>query len=390
MQFELTNEQRKYVGLEPVQDTWDLVQLNEENFLYFDGDIIRKQITVNDLSYYECMLNEQTKDNRQTLLPKTTRGKAKKLNISSIQARYGIGVYFSFGNSICIGNYTTQTAYFYEPISEEKYKGIEGLKQWLEEWITDTTEKDIVDLEQFRVAKRKHVKYQVGDFFTFKISRREYGFGRILLDINRLRKNGILEKEKHYGLNFMGKPLIVKVYHKISDSPTADIDELLQCDAFPSQPIMDNVFYYGEYKIIGNIELEPKELDFPISFGRSISCINLDAVYLQYGLIYRETDINRYNKYLIAEDKCGRRVDNPYRNGGISFGLNALLDIDVMKQCIHEKSNAHYWNRDEASVIYDLRNPSLLNIKREIFKYFGLDAEASYSEILDLLITKEC
>ena len=42
MLFELTNEQRKYLGLIPVEKNWDLVQLSDM-YLYFDGNIIRKK-----------------------------------------------------------------------------------------------------------------------------------------------------------------------------------------------------------------------------------------------------------------------------------------------------------------------------------------------------------
>ncbi len=40
--FELTNEQRKYLGLIPVEKDWDLVKLNDM-YLYFDKDIICKK-----------------------------------------------------------------------------------------------------------------------------------------------------------------------------------------------------------------------------------------------------------------------------------------------------------------------------------------------------------
>ena len=40
--FELTNEQRKYLGLSPVNDTWELVYFAGQ-YLYYDGNIIRKK-----------------------------------------------------------------------------------------------------------------------------------------------------------------------------------------------------------------------------------------------------------------------------------------------------------------------------------------------------------
>ncbi len=40
--FELTNEQRKYLGLSPVSDTWELVYFAGQ-YLYYDGNVIRKK-----------------------------------------------------------------------------------------------------------------------------------------------------------------------------------------------------------------------------------------------------------------------------------------------------------------------------------------------------------
>ena len=76
--FELTNEQRKYLGLIPVEEDWELVKLNykyENIYFYFDGDIIRKKISLSENSYYETELNEKTTENRTVILPKTARGK---------------------------------------------------------------------------------------------------------------------------------------------------------------------------------------------------------------------------------------------------------------------------------------------------------------------------
>ena len=46
LKFELTNEQRKYLGLIPVEKNWELVKFEgkfQDTYYYFDGDIIRKK-----------------------------------------------------------------------------------------------------------------------------------------------------------------------------------------------------------------------------------------------------------------------------------------------------------------------------------------------------------
>ena len=39
-----------------------------------------------------------------------------------------------------------------------------------------------------------------------------------------------------------------------------DLKDLSNCLALPSQAIMDNIFYYGEAIILGNLPLEDKDL----------------------------------------------------------------------------------------------------------------------------------
>ena len=78
LKFELTNEQRKYLGLIPVEEDWELVKLDYKyEDIYFYGDIIRKKISLSENSYYETELNEKTTENRTMILPKTARGKIK-------------------------------------------------------------------------------------------------------------------------------------------------------------------------------------------------------------------------------------------------------------------------------------------------------------------------
>ena len=96
----ITNEQRHYLGLEPIGANWEVIEYkNRQNnweitYLVFDGDIIRRLIRFNKHKYEEIQLCEQTAENRSLLLPKTKRGKPKTLNFAATQALQGIGCYF--------------------------------------------------------------------------------------------------------------------------------------------------------------------------------------------------------------------------------------------------------------------------------------------------------
>ena len=380
--FELTNEQRKYLGLIPVEEHWELVKFDNGIYYYFEDDIIRKEIKVSKNYYHEAELNEKTAENRTMILPKTKRGKIKKFNYTATQSFSPFGTYFTFStNGVIIANYTTQRTYYSEIFSEKEKISLDNLKKWLDKWMKETTEEDLEEIEEFKNAKRKHCKFNEGDFFAFKISRREWCFGRILLDVSKLKKDENFKKNKNYGLaNLMGKPLIIKVYHKISDNKNIDLKELSKCLALPSQAIMDNIFYYGEAIILGNLPLKPEENDMFISVSESISGIDKNIAYLQYGLIYREIPLSDYEK-LIKDLKIGAQT---LRREGIGF----VIDTYKLKECIEAKSNSPFWEKYKKRNVPDLKNPDYIELKRKIFKAFGLDADKTYEENLKMLEVK--
>ena len=380
--FELTNEQRKYLGLIPVEEHWELVKFDNGIYYYFEDDTIKKKIKVSKNYYHEAELNEKTAENRTMILPKTKRGKIKKFNYTATQSFSPFGTYFTFStNGVIIANYTTQRTYYSEIFSEKEKISLDNLKKWLDKWMKETTEEDLEEIEEFKNAKRKHCKFNEGDFFAFKISRREWCFGRILMDVSKLRKDENFKKNKNYGLaNLMGKPLIIKVYHKISDNKNIDLKELSKCLALPSQAIMDNIFYYGEAIILGNLPLKPEENDMFISVSESISGIDKNIAYLQYGLIYREIPLSDYEK-LIKDLKIGAQT---LRREGIGF----VIDTYKLKECIEAKSNSPFWEKYKKHNVPDLKNPDHIELKRKIFKAFGLDADKTYEENLKMLEVK--
>jgi len=380
--FELTNEQRKYLGLIPVEEHWELVKFDNGIYYYFEDDTIKKEIKVSKNYYHEAELNEKTAENRTMILPKTKRGKIKKFNYTATQSFSPFGTYFTFStDGVIIANYTSQRTYYSEIFSEKEKISLDNLKKWLDKWMKETTEEDLEEIEEFKNAKRKHCKFNEGDFFAFKISRREWCFGRILLDVSKLKKDENFKKNKNYGLtNLMGKPLIIKVYHKISDNKNIDLKELSKCLALPSQAIMDNIFYYGEAIILGNLPLKPEENDMFISVSESISGIDKNIAYLQYGLIYREIPLSDYEK-LIKELKIGAQT---LRREGIGF----VIDTYKLKECIEAKSNSPFWEKYKKRNVPDLKNPDHIELKRKIFKAFGLDADKTYEENLKMLEVK--
>ena len=224
--------------------------------------------------------------------------------------------------------------------------------------MNDTTETDLAELEEFSKQTKSRQKYSEGDFFAFKLSRRKWGFGRIIYDIHKRKKSEEFVAGKNYGLsNLMGHPLIVQVYHHISSTPDITIEELKGKKMLPSQPIFDNRFLYGDYRIIGNAPVEMSEIIPLESFGRSLDA-NDPFWYVQYGLTYRE---KRRPPFLISKE---------YKNESIGFGLR--VNEKLINDCIASDSNDPYWKQDYFYIREDLRSPANAKIRRRIFRYFGI------------------
>lgn len=123
--MELTNEQRKYLGLELIEDTWERIEIPNNcvkpelstgiHILYFDGDILRKNISVYQSgSYREESCAIKTQDNRSMIAPITSKGKPKRLNGVNLQRCRSEGVYFNYeGGYVRIANYTTQDLFLF-------------------------------------------------------------------------------------------------------------------------------------------------------------------------------------------------------------------------------------------------------------------------------------
>ena len=332
---ELDNKYRRSLGLSEVSPSWTRVEVQDEVF-YHDGKNVLKEISNDKEGYFECDLTEPLPEK----FSKTVTGKFKSA-----------GIYFSYTcPHVRIGNIISQRTYI-EDVTE-------NIERWLDAWKDDTSETDLAELEEFSKTPRSLQKYREGDFYAFKLSRRQWGFGRIIYNIHKRRKSEEFIAGKNYGLcNLMGHALIVQVYHHLSSDPNIDIEELKGKKMLPSQPIFDNRFLYGDYKIIGNSPIEMSEVIPLESFGRSLDRKH-PFWYLQYGLTYRE--------------KCTHPflVSKEYRNESIGFRLHVTEKL--IKDCIAAGSNAPYWKQDYHYIREDLRNPANAKTRRRIFRHFRI------------------
>ena len=197
--------------------------------LYFDGDILRKEISCRkNGGFRESSYNLKTQNDRTMIAPITAKGKPKKLNGVNIQRCRPYGTYMDLAVNddgsarVIIGNYDTEKSYY------------------------------------------------------------NSGYGRILFDVYKWVKSG-----GSFWNILMGRPVCVSIYHIVTENPDVSIEELTKLDCCPSEYIMDNILYYGECEIIGNGPL-PEEIDYPVMYGRSIDARDRDKLCLSIGKLYKE------------------------------------------------------------------------------------------------------
>lgn len=137
---------------------------------------------------------------------------------------------------------------------------------------------------------------------------------------------------------------------------------------------MDNRFYYGEYKIIGNREVKPEEWEPIVIYSSHYNGPDIpETTYLQYGLIFIQRPTRKLNPFL----KKDIIVHPIYRGGGIGFGIPHYSDLENI---ITENVN-----NDSLLTANDLRKKSNYKVKKAIFRSFGLDADKSYAENLQII-----
>lgn len=354
----LTNAQRECFALKPICDHWECILAkpspydHHKTYLYLDGDEIVKCIMVSDTQYYEYELSEKTSPDRKYLLPKTQRGKPALLSSSTIDKRKGTGMRLNYNErNVNLYNENTECSYYYNTYHKESFCDLKSFLSWAETWRIETTEEDKLDLLRFSQEERKHVKYREGDVFRFKIDRRHYGYGRVLLDYDKMRK----KKEPFWDI-LMSKPVVCSIYHVFTERKDISLEELKECKSLPSTIVADNGLFYGEYEIIGNLPIAEQE-DYPIMYGNSIA-MGEKAVCYQCGKVFRKFD-----------NRCA--PSNAFINNGVSFCFN--FTAELLQECIRVGSNDPYWAGYYAwQTDQDLRNPKHIEKLKLIKKKMGL------------------
>ncbi len=356
--FRLTNEQRPYFGLNLIEKQWEEVEIKEGTTVFYDGDVIRKIITWENYGQYEYKERDTeliTRD-REFVLPKTTKGKEKKItptNLLSVTPA-GCCIYIS----LRVSNFESHV-YAYSPKNHihlpitgcEKLKSISDIKEWLDYYIKTCPENYFDKVMKMRTMPHRTIKYNVGDIFRFEIDRENYGYGLIIGKIRELIKQGLFPKG-HPMHSAMMIPLLIRLYVIKTKDSNLSVDEISKNKLLPVDLMCDSEIIWGCHDIIGHKTLCQDDIDFPMQMICLLNEKNIKTLYFGWGTGLKTTENVKDLPEVIKEGH--------FRNDGVAFSLLTY----VLKRVLQGQS--------EYNKHCDLLHPENTELKSIIFKMLDL------------------
>ncbi|WFD11926.1 immunity 26/phosphotriesterase HocA family protein [Tepidibacter hydrothermalis] len=375
----LTNEQRKYFAIDLIGEDWDTVEIKAGYYVVYDGDIIRKVISYyNDdkrLEYYENDVEIHTR-NRVMVLPKTARGKEKKINFTSISSRSPHGIQFGFSSVRSNrnkndpgGTNTKEPANIFVrntknalsiPICNKTsvIRTVEEFKGWVEVFIRDVPVDYMEKVDKVKNTPHQTIKYYNGDIFRFEFDLEHYGFGLIIGQISKMKKEKVILKN-HVLAECMMVPLLVRCYAIKTKDKAMHVKEITKHPLLPVDIMADNGIIWGTYDIVGSKVLTQEDIEFPLQIGPSISYGD------KSGRICWGIGMKMIEEWPI--DLGGDYLENrKYLENGVAIGIN--VDIVEAQMTIPTLASFN---------IIDLKN---IEDKRKLFTIFDIPRNITFDE----------
>jgi hypothetical protein len=364
LKFKLTDIERPYFGLEPINKYWEAVEIKEGIIVYYEGNTIKKVISFsNSWRYVYREFDTEIKTHeRKAILPKTAKGKEKKITPSNLLSIIPAGSEIVImpkmksWDSVIIARCIRNNIYL--PITQ--YEGIETvnqLKDWLK-WYIVTCPKDYFEkVNRMKSLPHRTIKYSVGDIFRFEIDREYYGFGIIIGKLLDLRKQGVFP-EGHLMNDVMTVPIFIRFYKFKTVNRDTAIQEVIKNELLPTEIVADNDIIWGSHEIVGNKKLEEKDIDFPMQFGWPTSNPNERGSFkinFCWGIGMKSKSLNSFND-------VPQNLVNKIKFNNVGVALS--IPIYKVDKVLNGESEFNKYN--------DLRHPENFNEKGVIFDYMEL------------------
>jgi len=362
----LNNSQRPFFGLNPIDPEWDEVEIKPGYTLFFDGNVVKKVISF--LSYrafdeYREYDTELPTRERQFVLPKTAKGKEKKLNYTSVNAVMPSGVEINLKtgeySSLWVGNCRNAISL---PLPEgAKPATIEEFQQWRDAYIADSPLDHFEKVDRMRNLPHRTIRYFNGDIFRFDIGREHYGFGIIIGQIRKMQKDGIIP-ERHAFNFLMTVPLLVRYYQIKTKNRDLAMEEITSSPLLPTVIMSDASLLWGSVDIVGSKQLQAEDIHFPMNAGRPIPGSG-DYFCFCWG-----------TGSIVTEDKNKiPSIRNQKYSLGLDFfihGVSLGIDDAMVERAM----------RGESPRTNDLSHPDYASFKEKVCELFELPLDITFDE----------
>lgn len=281
--YELSNTERKYLGLIPISRNWERQVFNNNLTVYFDQDKIVKILNYS-YGYLEYDTDIDTVQ-RNMIARRTAKGIDQKLTISKLLKIKGCGTQFSIsfeGGGITAYDNKRNIFFIRSYFEDGQIKDFEDAKDWINKFIQNVLPDYFNQLNQQLTTKRKIQNAKPGDIIAFKVGQNEYGFARIIQGIKKGMEMDIANPISN--LLIHPRSLTIATYALTSDKLFIDIDKLITKETLPSIYVFDNEVYYCEMPIIGHRQLSQKDFSIPLPTKNSTSIT----------INYTKTDIHNF------------------------------------------------------------------------------------------------
>lgn len=355
----LTNTLRPYFGLHLIEEHWDTIEIRSGYFICMDGDIIRKRISVSEQAYQESDVEISTR-NREVILPKTARGKEKKMNYTHISSVKANGVVFSAG----VGTENEPSSYIVARNAKTLFElpltnmgnltTKEELIEWLQHYPSNLPPDYNEKLE--KLSRKKSLRYKAvpGDIFRVEIDLFTDGYVLVVGDLRKMQKDGLFSEDSLWN-NVMTMPLFIRPYLFKTINRSPSIEHITSAPlAEQTLIVMDDHFMRGGYEKVGHKTLTETDILFPLGYGITINY----GKEIRYRLSWGTGTISK------SEKETSFKAASRFSNYGVYAGINVEW----------------FDTTSEQAMLHSLEHPLYAKDRKQAFAEFGLPEDITYDE----------
>jgi hypothetical protein len=262
MPFELTDQERPYFGLNPVDPSWVPLPL-EGATAWFDGPLLRKVVTPfyhdSTPGYTERDVSIGTTHQRTQVAPVRAGAKAKKLTLRSALDRKPEGFVFRADLSKQGKLWVAHDRTHHLLVEATGATTAAALRAWVSSYVASRGPGHLAEVAALTSAAPARIRARAGDLFTVKLPGGGFGYGQVVLDTAVLRRRVAVPSTM---VSSMGG-LLVNVFRHRGAMPQERIGTLREAGTFPSFLMSDWNLRHGQYPIFGRERIRVDDLEFP-------------------------------------------------------------------------------------------------------------------------------